>query len=167
MDRTMSANVYTRIAERYQVPPSDDEAVERFFLFIAPMLSDEERAGIVAELVAEEAAGAPVSVTTEVPVEVPTFSIDDAPPVAPREIPMTPTYVRIRRLESGLLHVDVAETVRAVVRRMAEAQAGMVAVCHEERLVGVLSEHDVITRVVAEGLNPDDTSVASVMTRVN
>ncbi|HEV7241630.1 MAG TPA: CBS domain-containing protein [Thermoanaerobaculia bacterium] len=165
----MSANVYTRIAERYQVPPSDDEAVERFFLFIAPMLSDEERAGIVAELVAEEAAGSPVSVTTEVPVEVPTFSIGDAPPVARRE---TTTYAErvqtiLDRLELGLLYVDVGETVRDVVRRMTEAKAGMVAVCHQERLVGVLSEHDVITRVVAEGLNPDDTSVASVMTRVN
>ena len=176
MDRTMSANAYARIAARYQVSASDDEAVERFFLFIAPMLSDEERAGIVAELVAEEAAGAPVSVTTEVPLEVPTFSIDDAPPVERPKLPMmTAADNRLRHKlrkvrwfdDSELLYASVQETVREVVRRMAEANADIVAIRDQERLVGLLSEHDVITRVVAEGLNPDDTSVASVMTRVN
>lgn len=171
----MSANVYARIAERYHVPPADDEAVERFFLFIAPMLSEEERAAIVAELLAEEAAGWPIPVTTAVPRDVPTFSIDDAPPaVRPRLPMMTAADKRVRDntrvhrwLESGLLYADIQESVRDVVRRMAEANTDVVAVRDQERLVGLLSEHDVIMRVVAEGLNPDDTSVAAVMTRVN
>lgn len=175
MEETMSANVYARIAERYQVSPTDDEAIERFFLFIAPMLSYDERAAIVAELLAEEAAGAPVSITTKVPLEVPTCSIDDAAPVTGLRSPMMTAggqgvrdKTRNREwLESGLLYADMQETVRDVVRRMAEANADIVAIRDQERLVGLLSEHDVILRVVAEGLNPDDTSVAAVMTRVN
>lgn len=167
----MSANVYARIAERYQVPPTDDEAIERFFLFIAPMLSEEERAAIVAELLAEEAAtGALASTTTEVPLEVAVFSIDDAPPVVQPRLPMMTAgdeALRDRLRKHRCLYAEMQETVREVVRRMAEANADIVAIRDQERLVGLLSEHDVIMRVVAEGLNPDDTSVAAVMTRVN
>ena len=78
----MSSNVYARIAERYQVLASDDEAVDRFFLDVAPRLPREERAAIVAELRDEEGAASPRSETTDLPTDVPIFSIQEAPPVA-------------------------------------------------------------------------------------
>jgi CBS domain-containing protein len=78
----MSASVYARIAERYQVPASDDEAIERFLLDIAPTLPREEREAILAELRDDEISRRPESVATDLPVNVPSFSIDDAPPVA-------------------------------------------------------------------------------------
>jgi hypothetical protein len=81
MERTMSANAYARIAERYQVPALDDDAVERFFLDVAPTLSREEREAIVAELRDDDLTAAPASAATDLPAAVPTFSIDDAPPV--------------------------------------------------------------------------------------
>jgi hypothetical protein len=77
----MSASAYARIAERYQVNSSDDESVERFFVDVAPTLSREERETIVAELMADDLAGTPTPLATDVPREVPTFPIEDAPPI--------------------------------------------------------------------------------------
>lgn len=203
----MSANVYTRIAERYQVP-ADDEAVERFFLDVAPTLSREEREAIVAELQASESNAAETSATTDVPGDVPTFSIDEAPPVAGTgsmaqlvgelsaefekrvRDQLDDLFARVlSRLQQGgpaarvrmlsdlqdlaltagslIVQADIRDNVRNVARRMMDANVEVVAVLDQERLVGVLSEHDVLVRVVAEGLDPDDTTVAAVMTPVN
>jgi hypothetical protein len=167
MEWTMSASVYVRIAERYGVPTSD-EAIEHFLLDVAPTLPREEREAILAELLADDAAEALTSATIEVPLEVPTFTIDDAPPAASLPLPkVSAADTRLRWFESALVYADVQETVREVVRRMADSNTAIVGIRDQEQLVGLLSEHDVIRRVVAEGLNPDDTSVADVMTRVN
>ena len=48
---------------------------------------------------------------------------------------------------------------------MAEKNVGAIAVLDGNRLVGILSERDVITRVVAKGLQPAEIPVARVMTR--
>lgn len=50
------------------------------------------------------------------------------------------------------------------VRVMADNNVGIVAVLEDDRLVGVFSERDVVQRVVARGLDPTRTAVASVMT---
>jgi CBS domain-containing protein len=57
------------------------------------------------------------------------------------------------------------ENVRAVARRMSERNIGAVAVLEGGALAGVFSERDVMSRVVAQGLNPDDTPVSKVMTK--
>ena len=57
------------------------------------------------------------------------------------------------------------EKVRAVARRMSERNIGAVAVLEGGALAGVFSERDVMSRVVAQGLNPDDTPVSMVMTK--
>lgn len=61
--------------------------------------------------------------------------------------------------------IDPGWTVRTAAQRMAERNIGAVAVVHEGTLAGVFSERDIMTRVVAKGLNPDDTRVDTVMTR--
>lgn len=81
MKRTMGSNAYTRIAERYRVATSDEQAIEEFFLKVAPTFSREEREAILAELRDDEIAAAPTFEKTGLPAEVPTFSIDDAPQV--------------------------------------------------------------------------------------
>lgn len=48
---------------------------------------------------------------------------------------------------------------------MSEWNIGAVAVLDDERLAGVFSERDLMSRVVAKGLDPDATSVSTVMTR--
>ena len=56
-------------------------------------------------------------------------------------------------------------SVRAAAERMAERNIGAAAVVQGGALAGVFSERDIMTRVVARGLNPDDTEVSDVMTR--
>ena len=64
-----------------------------------------------------------------------------------------------------LIHAESSENVRAVARKMSKENIGAVAVLDGGKLVGVFSERDVMSRVVAEGLNPDDTLISGVMTR--
>ena len=47
---------------------------------------------------------------------------------------------------------------------MMSARVGAVAVVDGDKLVGIISERDVVGRVVVEGRDPDKTLVADVMT---
>lgn len=64
-----------------------------------------------------------------------------------------------------LIHAEASDNVRNVARKMAEKNVGAVAVLESGRLVGIFSERDIMARVVAKGLNPDDTPVSIVMTK--
>lgn len=57
-----------------------------------------------------------------------------------------------------------AETVREACRRMAEGRCGHVLVCDGDRLVGILTERDLLTRVVAPGHDPARFPVEKAMT---
>ena len=61
--------------------------------------------------------------------------------------------------------IEPGWTVRTAAQRMTERNIGAVAVVEHGALAGVFSERDIMSRVVAKGLNPDDTSVDSVMTK--
>jgi CBS domain-containing protein len=64
-----------------------------------------------------------------------------------------------------LVAADPSESVLAVLHRMAEARVGAIVVLDGERLVGVFSERDLMTRVVVAGRDPAQTPVSRVMTR--
>lgn len=64
-----------------------------------------------------------------------------------------------------LFYISTGEKVRDAARRMTDWNIGAVAVLDDERLAGVFSERDLMSRVVAKGLDPDATPVSSVMTR--
>jgi len=64
-----------------------------------------------------------------------------------------------------LMHADASDDVRTVAQKMTKENVGAVAVLDSARLVGVFSERDLMTRVVAPGLNPEKTPVQEVMTR--
>jgi CBS domain-containing protein len=56
-------------------------------------------------------------------------------------------------------------TVREAIGQMvAKRRAGVVAVDEQGRLVGIFTERDVLTRVVAAGLDVDATTLGAVMT---
>lgn len=61
--------------------------------------------------------------------------------------------------------IEPGWTVRTAAQRMTERNIGAVAVVDQGALAGVFSERDIMARVVAKGLNPDDTSVDAVMTK--
>ncbi len=64
-----------------------------------------------------------------------------------------------------LFHVSSSDKVRDVARRMSEKNIGAIAVVDSGKLVGIFSERDIMSRVVAQGLNPETTAVAEVMTK--
>jgi CBS domain-containing protein len=57
------------------------------------------------------------------------------------------------------------ETVQAAVARITEEACGSVLVCNGDRLCGLFTERDLMTRVVGKGLDPRRTRLAEVMTR--
>jgi len=67
--------------------------------------------------------------------------------------------------ERDIYHLSADQTVREASRYMTERRVGAVSVLEGTRLVGILSERDIMGRVVAKGLDPDRTRVGDVMTR--
>ncbi|HUP61166.1 MAG TPA: CBS domain-containing protein [Thermoanaerobaculia bacterium] len=61
-------------------------------------------------------------------------------------------------LEPGL-------SVRNAAQTMSERNIGAAAVVEAGKLAGIFSERDLMARVVAKGLNPDDTPVGTVMSK--
>lgn len=61
--------------------------------------------------------------------------------------------------------IDPSYNVRAAAQEMTEKNIGAVAVVDAGRLAGIFSERDIMSRVVARGLNPDNTPVEVVMSK--
>jgi CBS domain-containing protein len=59
--------------------------------------------------------------------------------------------------------VDMAASVTQAARIMSENQIGAVPVVDGERVAGIFTERDVMSRVVAAGVNPANTPVSAVM----
>ena len=64
-----------------------------------------------------------------------------------------------------LIRAEKSQSVRDAAKLMSKANVGAVAVLDSGRLVGVFSERDIMTRVVADGLDPEKTKVENVMTK--
>jgi CBS domain-containing protein len=72
-----------------------------------------------------------------------------------------------RDLFSGqeLTVVSKEQTVSDAAKIMAEKKIGAVPVLEGERVVGIFSERDIMNRVVAKDLNPNNTLIDQVMTK--
>ena len=68
--------------------------------------------------------------------------------------------VKDRRVYS----IDGSRSVLEAARYMMEHNIGAVAVMREAQLAGILSERDIMNRVVAVGRTPGTTAVSEVMT---
>jgi CBS domain-containing protein len=62
-------------------------------------------------------------------------------------------------------YVRAEMSVREVAAYMTERRVGAVAVLEGTRLAGIVSERDIMGRVVARGLDPDKTKAKDVMTK--
>jgi len=60
--------------------------------------------------------------------------------------------------------VEPSESVGAAVEVMNEGRTGCVLVVKDDRLVGVFTERDVLTKIVGRNVDIDATAVATVMT---
>ncbi len=63
-----------------------------------------------------------------------------------------------------LVSLPPSATVQDAARIMAERHIGAVLVAVDGRLQGIFTERDVLARVVAAGLDPNDTALGGVMT---
>lgn len=61
--------------------------------------------------------------------------------------------------------VETGDTVMDTVRLLVDRQIGAVPVLEKDRLVGIFSERDLMTRVVVNGIDPGAVLVGEVMTR--
>ena len=66
--------------------------------------------------------------------------------------------------ERKMVSVGEKTTVREAAKLMREHDVGAVPIIEDEALVGILTVNDVTYRVVAEGLDLDETIVREVMT---
>jgi CBS domain-containing protein len=66
-------------------------------------------------------------------------------------------------MTTRLVQAAPGESVRVAIRRMCDAGVGSIAVCDGSRLVGILTERDVLG-LAAEGLDLDDLPVREAMT---
>ena len=75
-----------------------------------------------------------------------------------------PVLVR-DRMRRHVITTSPGETVRKAVESMAENDIGCIVVCQGARLLGILTERDVVKRIVASGADPNFTKVSDVMTK--
>jgi len=64
-----------------------------------------------------------------------------------------------------LVTVDAQTSASEAARRMAEAEVGAVLLLQHGELLGIFTERDLLTRVVAEGRDATTTTVGSVATQ--
>ncbi|MFH1789202.1 MAG: CBS domain-containing protein [Candidatus Altiarchaeota archaeon] len=68
-------------------------------------------------------------------------------------------------MSSPVVTVEVASSVREAAKLMASRGIGCVIVKQGDNVAGILTERDLLTKVVAGRLNPDETKVSEVMTK--
>ena len=67
--------------------------------------------------------------------------------------------------DQELTFLNPSATVREAANLMAEKRIGAVLAMENDKLAGIFTERDVMTRVVAAGLDPETTLIDSVMTK--
>ncbi len=66
---------------------------------------------------------------------------------------------------TDVITISEDATVREAAKLMSEKNVGCLIVVRDDRPVGIITERDILTRVVAEGKNPDAVKVAWVMSK--
>jgi CBS domain-containing protein len=56
------------------------------------------------------------------------------------------------------------ESVLTAAKKMNALRIGSLVITHGDQVIGIFSERDILTRVVAEGLKPEEVLVGDVMT---
>ena len=64
----------------------------------------------------------------------------------------------------GVIRVNSDCIVASAARKMRDDKVGGLMVVEDDTLVGIFTERDLMSRVVAEGLDPEEIKVSEVMT---
>jgi len=68
-------------------------------------------------------------------------------------------------IRPGLHSVEENTPVKEAASIMSRLRIGAVVVGSAENIQGIVSERDIMNKIVASGLSPDDTTVGQIMTR--
>jgi CBS domain-containing protein len=60
--------------------------------------------------------------------------------------------------------INPNDTVRVAAEKMATLNVGPIPVCDGQRIMGMITDRDIVVRVIAQGLDPNVTRVADAMT---
>lgn len=82
-----------------------------------------------------------------------------------RDPKATPLITVLEEQQPDPHAVDPEMSVQDCVRKMNDEKSGAVLIMESERLVGIFSERDALTKVLGAGLDPTTTKVSEVMTR--
>jgi len=96
-------------------------------------------------------------------------SIDDEDQVANEQQTRIPEVIRgtireIYGLDERVGGLSRLDTVADAVNTMIQNRVGALLIVDDGKLLGMFSERDVLTRVVAQGRVPEETPIADVMT---
>jgi len=75
-----------------------------------------------------------------------------------------PVTILLREKSTSVYCIAVNSTVDAAVSEMNRQRVGSIIIKDAEKVVGVFTERDVLTRIVAAGRDPKTTTVSEVMT---
>jgi CBS domain-containing protein len=67
-------------------------------------------------------------------------------------------------MTSGVESIPADTTIRNAAEKMASMDVGVLPVVEGEELIGIITDRDICIRAVAEGLDPDATTVQDIMT---
>jgi CBS domain-containing protein len=77
---------------------------------------------------------------------------------------MAATTVR-EIMTKNVINMQVSTTLEEAARAMREQDIGNVVVAEDERLVGLVTDRDIVIRAVADGMDPTTTTLGSVASR--
>lgn len=73
--------------------------------------------------------------------------------------------MKVKEIMHSITLVEADAAVRQVAVIMRQKNIGSVLVARKGNIVGILTERDILKRVVAEGLDPSRTTAEQIMTR--
>jgi CBS domain-containing protein len=66
-------------------------------------------------------------------------------------------------MTSGADHIDATATVMDAARKLAAEDYGALPICEEGRLKGMVTDRDIVVKVIAEGRDPESTRVIDLV----
>jgi len=66
-------------------------------------------------------------------------------------------------MSKDLFDIDVTASVLAVARKMVESDTGSIIVTEDGDIIGIITEHDIITKTVAKNVLPSEMTAKDIM----
>jgi CBS domain-containing protein len=79
--------------------------------------------------------------------------------------PNTPLGMQIREIMTrDVVTIHPEASLTEAAQRMNERDVGMLPVCEDNQVIGIVTDRDITIRAIAEGLDPNETQVREIMT---